>query len=162
MKRPVGIVGLCLLCLGAFSAEGFAKGRKVPPDRALRRKVAHHAVSASLGAALADLANEAGVTIRVDWKGLEKVGVTAKTRVAVDLEKVTWRQVLEVMLSRVSRRGHPLGWQIHSGTSWSRRIGASCCWRRAPRPRSPRPPGRRPPRGGPPPARRCAGRSCRG
>ncbi len=115
MKRPVGIVGLCLLCLGAFSAEGFAKGRKVPPDRALRRKVAHHAVSASLGAALADLANEAGVTIRVDWKGLEKVGVTAKTRVAVDLEKVTWRQVLEVMLSRVSRRGHPLGWQIHSG-----------------------------------------------
>jgi hypothetical protein len=92
-----------------------AKTGKLTPEDALQRKVAHHAVTASLGAALVDFASEAGVTVRVDWKGLEETGVTAKTRVAVDLEKVTWRQVLEVMLSRVSRPGHPLSWRCEPG-----------------------------------------------
>jgi len=119
MKRPILLAGACLglLILGADVAEGAAKAakRKLPPDEALNRKTDHHAAKGSLTAVLADFADEAGVTFRVDWKALEKTGVTSKTPVAVDLEKVTYRQVLEVILSRAGRRGHPLGWRVDAG-----------------------------------------------
>lgn len=115
MKRPAVLGWVCLgvLFLGGLGAEGAPKGekRKLPPDEALKQKVDRHAAAGSLLAVLTDFAAEAGVTIRVDWKALEKTGVTSKTRLSVKLEKVTYRQVLEVILSRVGQRGHPLSWR---------------------------------------------------
>ncbi len=118
MKRPILLAGACLglLVLGADVAEGAGKApkRKLPPEEALKRKTDHHAAKGSLTAVLTDFADGAGVTFRVDWKALEKTGVTSKTPVAVDLENVTYRQVLEVILARAGRRGHPLGWRVDS------------------------------------------------
>jgi hypothetical protein len=119
MKRSVVVAGACLglLLLGADIAEGAGKEtkRKLPPDQALKRKIDHHTAKGSLMAVLTDFASQAGVTIRVDWKALEETGVTGKAPVAVSLENVTYRQLLEVILSRAGRKGHPLGWRIDSG-----------------------------------------------
>ena len=116
MKRPVVLwTGVVALFLGILPANGAPKERKVPPDKALKRKVDHHVVKGSFRAVLVDLASQAGVTFRVDWKALAKAGVTDKTPVSVSLDKVTWRQVLEVILARVGRSGQPLGWRIDLG-----------------------------------------------
>ena len=84
MKRSVVVAGACLglLLLGADIAEGAGRQtkRKLPPDQALKRKIDHHTAKGSLMAVLTDFASQAGVTIRVDWKALEKTGVTGSRR----------------------------------------------------------------------------------
>jgi hypothetical protein len=110
MRRllAVGMVlGVC--CLGVLPAKG---APKLSPDDALKKKVEHHAVTSSLGAALVDFGTEAGVTVQVDWAALEKAGIVRQTRVAVSVDEVTWRQVLEVILSRASKPGNPLSWRV--------------------------------------------------
>jgi len=100
---------------GALPAAGASPGRKLSPEDALKKKVERYAVKGSFRAVLVDLASQAGVTFRVDWAALAKAGVTDKTQVAVELDNVLWRQVLEVVLSRVSRGGSPIGWRADSG-----------------------------------------------
>ena len=115
MKRPVVLwcLGVGILSFAAALANGAGKGTagKLPPDRALQRKAERHTASGSFSAVLTDFARQAGVTIQVDWATLAKTGVTEKTPVAVRVENVTYRQVLEVILSRVGRSGHPLGFR---------------------------------------------------
>ena len=114
MKRTALLVcvGWGVLCLGEISFGAAAKARKLPPDEALKRRVPRYTAAGPLGVVLADFAQTAGVKLRVDWTGLEKTGVTKKQRVSIEVEKVTCRQALEVLLAKVGRSGHPLGWRI--------------------------------------------------
>ena len=112
MKRPVVLLCVGVVLLGSMPALGTPTERRLPPDKALKAKVDQHVVKGSFRAVLVDLASQAGLTFRVDWKALAKAGVTDRTPVSVNLEKVTWRQVLEVILSRLGRSGEPLGWRI--------------------------------------------------
>ncbi len=117
MKRRTLAGWLCLgmLVLGTAAREGGAARRNVAPDVALARKAGDYSVQASLGAVLTDFAMQAGVTVRADWAALEAAGVPRGKRVALSLSGVTWKQVLEVILSRVGRPGKPLGWRIDEG-----------------------------------------------
>lgn len=111
MNRRLLAVGMVLgvCCLGVLPAKGEPK---LSPDDALKKKVEHHAVTASLGAALTDFGMEAGVTVQVDWSALEKAGITRQAKVSVNVDDATYRQVLEVILSRASKPGNPLSWRI--------------------------------------------------
>ena len=116
MKYRILLASVCVVavCLAAVRVEA-APRRAVSPERALQRKVARYSVKASLGAALADYAQQAGVKVRVDWKALDKTGVTAKKPMSVSVEKVTYKQLLEVMLARAGKSGHPLGYRVMGG-----------------------------------------------
>jgi hypothetical protein len=111
MKRRLLAVGmmLCVCCLGVLPVKG---APRLSPDDALKKKVDHHAVTAPLGAALTDFGMEAGVSVQVDWSALEKAGISRQAKVAVSVDDVTYRQVLEVILSRASKPGAPLSWRV--------------------------------------------------
>jgi len=114
MKRPTvavwAIVGIGLV----WPAQAQASDGKQPvsPERILKKQIDRHAVKSSLAVALADFSVQTGIRLEVDWKALAAVGVERSTPVAVSVEKVTWHQVLDVILSRVQVRGNALAWYI--------------------------------------------------
>jgi len=116
MKRPKAalwaIVGLGLLCSAAARLDAEEGKPSISPERVLQKTVDHHAVTSSLAVALADFAVQSGIKVQVDWKTLEAAGIKRSTPVAVDVEKVTWRQVLDVIASRAGVRGAALAWRV--------------------------------------------------
>ncbi len=118
MKRPRAavwaIVGIGVLwAAGAQTAEG---KRPVSPEQLLKKQTERYAVKASLAVALADFSVETGIKVQVDWKALAAVGIERSAPVAVSVEKTTWRQVLDVILSRALVRGNALAWRIKGET----------------------------------------------
>lgn len=108
------IVGIGLLwAAGAQAAEG---RRPVSPEQLLKKQTDHYAVKASLAVALADFAVATGIQVQVDWKALAAAGIERSAPVAVSVEKTTWRQVLDVILSRALVRGNALAWRIEGET----------------------------------------------
>lgn len=118
MTRPTAvvcaIVGIGLIWATAAEAEN---GRKpASPEQILKKQTDRHAIKSSLAVALADFSVTTRVNIQVDWKTLEAAGVKRSTPVAVSLDKVTWGQVLDVILSRAYVRGNALAWRIEGET----------------------------------------------
>ncbi len=118
MKRPravvCAIVGIGLLW--AAAAEASNGRRPASPQQILKKQTDRHAIKSSLAVALADFSVTTGVKMRVDWRALEAAGIKRSTPVAVSLEKVTWRQVLDVILSRAYVRGNALAWRFEGET----------------------------------------------
>jgi hypothetical protein len=116
MKRTNGalwaIVGFGLLCSAGARVVGEEGKPSISPEQVLQKTVDHHAVKASLAVALADFAVQSGIKVRVDWKTLEAGGIERSRPVSVDLEKATWRQVMDVILSRAGVRGVSLAWRV--------------------------------------------------
>ena len=116
MKRPEAalcmIVGFGLLWSAAARVDAVEGKPSISPEQVLQKTVDRHAVKTSLAVALADFAVQSGIKVQVDWKMLEAAGIQRSAPVAVDLEKVTWRQVMDVILSRVGVRGSSLAWRV--------------------------------------------------
>ncbi len=116
MKRPKdalwAIVGFGLLCSAAARVDAKEGKPSISPEKILQKTVDRHAVKASLAVALADFAVRSGIKVQVDWKTLEAVGIERSAPVAVDLEKATWRQVVDVILSRAGAAGASLAWRV--------------------------------------------------
>lgn len=104
------ITGLLLL-VGPQTAAGAGKS-SLSPDDVLKQRVDRHKVKSSLAVALADFGVRTGIEVTVDWRELAAVGIERSHKVSVSVEKVTWRQVLDVILSRAYVRGAPLGWRV--------------------------------------------------
>ena len=77
--------------------------------RSLDRKVDVFFVHGTLEEALAEVQRLGGVSVRVDWRGLEEVGLTAKYRVVLRADHVTLERALDLVLSQVAPTGVPLG-----------------------------------------------------
>jgi len=90
--------------------------RPASPEQILKKHTDHYAVKTSLAVALADFSVESGVKVQVDWKALEAAGIERSTPVAVSVKKATWRQVLDVILSRAYVRGRGLAWRVEGKT----------------------------------------------
>jgi hypothetical protein len=118
MKRPEAalwaIVGFGLLWPAVVRADAEEGKPSISPEQVLQKTVDRHAVKTSLAVALADFAVQSGIKVQVDWKALEAAGIQRSTPVSVDLEKVTWRQVMDVILSRAGVRGASLAWRVEN------------------------------------------------
>ncbi len=116
MKRPEAalwaIVGFGLLWPAAARADAQEGKPSISPEQVLQKTVDRHAVKTSLAVALADFAVQSGIKVQVDWKTLEAAGIQRSAPVAVDLEKATWRQVMDVILSRAGVAGASLAWRV--------------------------------------------------
>ena len=116
MKRPI-VAALGTIAVLALTGLIAAAGKAKPsPSVVLRKTVEHHAVKTSLAVALADFAVQTGLEVSVDWKTLNAAGIERTTKVALDVKNVTWRQVLDVILSRAYVRGAPLAWRTDGKT----------------------------------------------
>ncbi len=116
MKRPKAalraIVGFGLLWSAVARVDGAEGKPSISPEQVLQKTVDRHAVKSSLAVALADFAVQSGIKVQVDWKTLEAAGIERSTPVSVDLEKTTWRQVMDVILSRAGVRRASLAWRV--------------------------------------------------
>ena len=119
MMRPKAALLWAIVCLGiVWANQALAKEAAKPsvsPDKILKKTADRYSVKTSLAVALAEFAVRTGIEVRVDWKTLEAAGVERKTPVAFDVKDLMWRQVLDVMLSRVYVRGTALAWRVEDG-----------------------------------------------
>jgi len=116
MKRPEAalwaIVGFGLLWSAAARVDGEEGKPSISPEQVLQKTVDRHAVKTSLAVALADFAVRTGIKVQVDWKALEAAGIERSAPVAVEVEKATWRQVMDVIVSRAGAAGAGLAWRV--------------------------------------------------
>ena len=116
MKRPAtalwAIVGFGLLWSAAARVDGEEGKPSISPEQVLQKTVDRHAVKTSLAVALADFAVRTGIKVQVDWKALEAAGIERSAPVAVEVEKATWRQVMDVIVSRAGAAGAGLAWRV--------------------------------------------------
>ncbi|KKN85686.1 hypothetical protein LCGC14_0276700 [marine sediment metagenome] len=84
--------------------------------RGLDRKVDVFFVSGTLEEALAEVQRLSGLSVRVDWRGLEDIGLTSRYRVVLRADHVTLEQALDLILSQVAPPGVPLGHVARAST----------------------------------------------
>ena len=66
----------------------------------------------TLRAALDEVAELADVTIEVDWRSLQSIGLTHETEVVLRTDHLTARRILELICAQVSPSGHPVRFTI--------------------------------------------------
>jgi hypothetical protein len=113
-KRIVCVCALVALLMVALGPAAVTR-REPAIEKSLQQKVAKRLVKAPLSEVVVQYAKLSGLKIRPDWEALEKVGVRKDTKVLLKVAAVTFQQLLDLTVSDLSPKSHPLAWYVDDG-----------------------------------------------
>lgn len=113
-KRILFLCAVVALLVAVVSPAAVTR-REPTLEEALKQKVPKRLVKAPLSEVVAQYAKLSGLKIRPDWEALTKVGITKDTKVLLKVSTVTFQQLLDLTLSDISPKGHPLAWYVDDG-----------------------------------------------
>ena len=113
-KRSLFLCALAALWVGVLSPAAVTR-REPTIEEALKQKVPKRLVKAPLSEVVVQYAKLSGLKIRPEWEALTKVGVTKDTKILLKVSTVTFQQLLDLTVSDISPKGHPLAWYVDDG-----------------------------------------------
>lgn len=100
------------LALSTLLLAGAAAKPKPTTFAAMDLPFRRPSLSGQLGKVLAEFTKRSGIPLEADWQRLKQAGVKKTDPLAINISRATARQMLDSILSKVSRKGRPLSWYI--------------------------------------------------
>ena len=110
---------VCSITVAVSLADDPDSPQPQPPaaaDEGLDRPLETFRAAQTLRATLDSLARQAGITIDVDWRSLQAVGLGRETEVTLRTDHKSARRVLELICAQVSPSGHPVRFTVDGQT----------------------------------------------
>lgn len=113
-RKLIAIVTVAAMAGGAFAADPKeAPARKLSPRQILIKQVKGMSLAKMpLMQVLREYSTLTGLAINAEWVALEAVGVTRATPVTLQTRPLRLSKLLDVTLSAVAPKGHPLAWYL--------------------------------------------------
>ena len=104
------ILALSVMAAVCFAEDSDAQQPQQPrtTEDALAEEIDTFHSPGGLRAAIAKVAELADVTIEVDWRSLQSIGLSEETEVVLRTDHLTARRILELICAQVSPSGHPV------------------------------------------------------
>jgi len=109
------LIVLMLFCSALLAAQP-QKNRRLTAIEAMKRPLDRPAISGRVFLAFERFRKLVGVRMEIDISALAAAGVKESDTVTIKAPKATGEQLLDMVLARLAKPGHPLAWYIDGNT----------------------------------------------